>query len=53
MSGAAEIHAFLGLGSNLGDRRAAIESAIDRLETLRGIRVMRRSLGALRAAGFF
>ena len=38
-----EFTAYLGLGSNVGDRRATIESAIDHLAAADGLRVVRVS----------
>ncbi len=41
MTGKGPAKAYLGLGSNLGDRRANILSAIERLNGLRGVTVLR------------
>jgi 2-amino-4-hydroxy-6-hydroxymethyldihydropteridine diphosphokinase len=38
-----EVRAFLGLGSNLGDRLANLQSAVDLLDSTRGIRAIRTS----------
>jgi 2-amino-4-hydroxy-6-hydroxymethyldihydropteridine diphosphokinase len=43
LSPSAEVRALLGLGSNLGDRLATLQSAVDRLEACEGIRVRRSS----------
>jgi 2-amino-4-hydroxy-6-hydroxymethyldihydropteridine diphosphokinase len=43
VSGVAEVTAFIGLGSNLGDRRATIEAALARLDASPDIRVERCS----------
>ncbi|MBI3912063.1 MAG: 2-amino-4-hydroxy-6-hydroxymethyldihydropteridine diphosphokinase [Armatimonadetes bacterium] len=37
------MRAFLGLGSNLGDRAAHLDEAVRRLDALPGVRIVRRS----------